>query len=273
MSPTSSDHSPREQGRTVVLATHFLGEAGRVADRMAVLDKGCLRAIGRPEELAATLWDGMPVDIDLGRNATTPELDIVLAVNGVSRCEAQANGLRAGVRDRNVVPAILAALHEARIAVFGAQLRQASMEDVYFALEETFTDGGGLVNGIQWPAVWAIVGKDIRAIRRSKAVVIPMLLVPTLLMIVLPLVIGYAARTASPGEGAGVILDSIPGKLAEPIEALPPRGPAPHARAGIPARTVVHDRAVNGERSDRRRCLRRREGTAHHGDAAAPADL
>ena len=78
------------------------------------------------------------------------------------------------------------------------------------------------MNGIQWPAVWAIVGKDIRAIRRSKAVVIPMLLVPTLLMIVLPLVIGYAARTASPGEGAGVILDSIPGKLAEPIEALPP---------------------------------------------------
>ncbi len=49
------------------------------------------------------------------------------------------------------------------------------------------------MNGIQWPAVWAIVGKDIRAIRRSKAVVIPMLLVPTLLMIVLPLVIGYAA--------------------------------------------------------------------------------
>ncbi len=129
----------RERGRTVVLATHFLGEAGRVADRMAVLAKGCLRAIGRPEELAATLWDGMPVDIDLGRNATTPELDIVLAVNGVTRCEAQANGLRAGVRDRNVVPAILAALHEARIAVFGAQLRQASMEDVYFALEETFT--------------------------------------------------------------------------------------------------------------------------------------
>ena len=55
------------------------------------------------------------------------------------------------------------------------------------------------MNGIQWPAVWAIVGKDIRAIRRSKAVVIPMLLVPTLevmtwaALICLPLVIGYAA--------------------------------------------------------------------------------
>lgn len=129
----------REHGRTVVLATHFLGEAGRVADRMAVLDEGRLRAIGRPDELAAELWDGVPVDIDLGRPATDPELALVLAVGGVARGEARATGLTAGVRDRTVVPAILAALHDARIDVFGAQLRHASMEDVYFALEQTFT--------------------------------------------------------------------------------------------------------------------------------------
>ena len=78
------------------------------------------------------------------------------------------------------------------------------------------------MSGVQWPAVWAIVAKDVTAIRRSKAVVIPMLLVPTLLMIVLPLVIGYAARTASPGLGAAPFLNSVPRQLAEPIEALPP---------------------------------------------------
>lgn len=75
---------------------------------------------------------------------------------------------------------------------------------------------------VQWSAVWAIVVKDITAIRRSKAVVIPMLLVPTLLMIVLPLVIGYAARRAAPGVGAAPLLSSVPRQLAEPIQALPP---------------------------------------------------
>src|SRR3546814_1160010 len=44
-----------EHGRTIVLATHFLGEAGRLADRMAVLDRGELVAYGRPGELADEL--------------------------------------------------------------------------------------------------------------------------------------------------------------------------------------------------------------------------
>ena len=78
------------------------------------------------------------------------------------------------------------------------------------------------MSGVQWPAVWAIVVKDVTAIRRSKSVVIPMLLVPTLLMVVLPLVIGYAARQSAPGVGAAPFLSSVPRQLAEPIEALPP---------------------------------------------------
>ncbi len=74
-----------------------------------------------------------------------------------------------------------------------------------------------------WPVIWTIVRRDLTAVRRSKAVVIPMLLVPTLLMIVLPLVVGYAARTASSSEvGAEAFLESVPRQLAEPIEALPP---------------------------------------------------
>ncbi len=78
--------------------------------------------------------------------------------------------------------------------------------------------------GIDWPVVWAVVRRDLTAVRRSKAVVIPMLLVPTLLMIVLPLVIGYAARTASSSEiGAGALLDAVPRQLAEPILELEPQ--------------------------------------------------
>ena len=137
----------REEGRTVVLATHFLGEAGRVADRMAVLDKGRLRAIGRPDELAAELWDGIPADIDLGRPATNRELALVNATPGVTRSETRATGLTIGARDRDVIPALLRVLHDADIAVYGAQLRRASMEDVYFALEQSFVTEGVTTDG------------------------------------------------------------------------------------------------------------------------------
>ena len=70
--------------------------------------------------------------------------------------------------------------------------------------------------------VRAVVARDLRAVRRSKAVVLPMMLVPVLLMVVLPLVVGVAARRASIDSGRIGFLDSLPARLAEPIQALPP---------------------------------------------------
>ena len=129
----------REQGRTVVLATHFLGEAGRIADRMAVLDHGRLRASGRPDELAAELWDGIPADIDLGQPPTTELVAMVGRLDGVLHVSARSEGLTISVLDREAMATVLRELAANEIDVFGANLRQASMEDVYFALEESFT--------------------------------------------------------------------------------------------------------------------------------------
>ncbi|MEX2294531.1 MAG: ABC transporter permease subunit [Acidimicrobiales bacterium] len=71
-----------------------------------------------------------------------------------------------------------------------------------------------------WPVIRAVIAKDLIAVRRSKAVVIPMLAVPTLLMVVLPLFVGLAAR-ASSNPDVGRILSSMPGDLARPILDLP----------------------------------------------------
>jgi len=127
----------REHGRTVLLATHFLAEAGRIADRMAILDHGRLLAIGRPDDLAAKLLNGIPADFDLGRSATELTMAMVERVEGVTRCEARPTGLTISVRDRDAMARVLGALNGAEISVFGASMRQASMEDVYFALVES----------------------------------------------------------------------------------------------------------------------------------------
>lgn len=68
----------------------------------------------------------------------------------------------------------------------------------------------------------AIVTKDLLAVSRSKAVVIPMLAVPALLMIVLPLLVGWAAR-GQQNPDISRILGTMPGDLARPILRLPQR--------------------------------------------------
>lgn len=71
-----------------------------------------------------------------------------------------------------------------------------------------------------WNAVRAVISKDFMAVRRSKAVVLPMLLVPALLLILLPLGIGLAAR----GQGTvdvSRILGTLPAGVARPILDLP----------------------------------------------------
>ncbi|HEX9994603.1 MAG TPA: ABC transporter permease subunit [Acidimicrobiales bacterium] len=78
------------------------------------------------------------------------------------------------------------------------------------------------MTGIDWRVVRAVVVKDLTAVRRSKAVVIPMVLVPLLLLVVLPLGIGLAAR-GQEAPGVSDFLDSIPGDLAAPILRLPAR--------------------------------------------------
>jgi len=72
-----------------------------------------------------------------------------------------------------------------------------------------------------WGAIRAVVAKDLTAVSRSKAVVIPMLAVPVLLLIILPLGIGLAAHGKGAVEGTG-LLDQIPGGLADEIASLPP---------------------------------------------------
>ncbi len=76
--------------------------------------------------------------------------------------------------------------------------------------------------GVDWPVVRAVIARDLCAVRRSKAVVIPMMLVPLLLLVVIPLLVGLAARQVSSPNGTISFLDSLPAALAEPIAKLPP---------------------------------------------------
>jgi ABC-2 type transport system ATP-binding protein len=128
-----------EHGRTVVVCTHFLGEAGRLAHRMAVLHRGRLQAFGRPDELAAALWDGLEADVDLGAPIDDRTLALVRDVDGVTAALPTADGTHLRVRDREVLAVVVATLVGREVPVYSAVPRTPTLEDVYFAIEAGFT--------------------------------------------------------------------------------------------------------------------------------------
>ena len=123
-----------EHGRTVVLCTHFLGEAGRLAHRMAVLDRGHLLAFGTPAELAGEIWKGLDVALDLGARADESLVDMLADSRGVLAVRATDSGAHLTVNDRSVIPLIVASLTSREVPVYGAVPMPPTLEDVYFAV-------------------------------------------------------------------------------------------------------------------------------------------
>jgi ABC-2 type transport system ATP-binding protein len=77
----------RDHGMTVLLTTHYMEEADALCDRVALLHRGALRAIGSPEDLKAAAGAGASLE-DVFRHHTGEALDDV---------EGEKGGLR-GVR-------------------------------------------------------------------------------------------------------------------------------------------------------------------------------
>jgi len=121
-----------EEGLTVLLTTHYLEEADRLASRLAIVERGRAVAEGRPEELKAGLR-GDAVAVGLGR----PEADgravaALERVRGVREVVLDGLSLRARVDEgATAVPAVLAALESAGVTVASVTVSRPSLDDVY----------------------------------------------------------------------------------------------------------------------------------------------
>lgn len=124
-----------EQGRTIVLCTHFLGEAGRLANRVAVLFDGTLHAFGKPAELAADLWSSKEVHLDLGSGASESVLGALGQLSVVVAAAPTATGAVVRITDREAVPHVVEACVAAGGAVYGVDPREPTLEDIYFEVE------------------------------------------------------------------------------------------------------------------------------------------
>ena len=126
------DRLAHKDGITVLLTTHYLDEADRLASRLAIVDHGKVVATGSPDELKAELR-GDAIVVELSDTAADEHAVAVLTgVPGIRESLVDGRALRARVdRGASAVPAVLSALDGAGIGVASVTISRPSLDDVY----------------------------------------------------------------------------------------------------------------------------------------------
>jgi ABC-2 type transport system ATP-binding protein len=122
----------RASGRTILLTTHYMDEAERLCDRVAVIDHGKVIALGSPRELIAELGGDHVVEFTPDREIEPGELNDLPSVRAV-RQEGEQYCL--SVSEPHVaLPALLERLRQHGHELASLTTRHASLEDVFVTL-------------------------------------------------------------------------------------------------------------------------------------------
>lgn len=124
----------RQGGGTVFLTTHYMEEAQRLCDRVAIMDHGRIIALGSPLELITSLGAQHVVEFALA-DAEEVEERVLDVLPGVERV-AQDNGrTRLTVsRVHETVPALMHLLRDRDLLLSELVTHHATLEDVFLSL-------------------------------------------------------------------------------------------------------------------------------------------
>jgi ABC-2 type transport system ATP-binding protein len=124
----------RSQGRTILLTTHYMDEAEKLCDRVAIVDHGKVIALGTPAELIARIGGDHFIEFRVEEKTPLDENSLLglPAVVNVRR-EEDAYCLAVTAPHRSV-PALLTLLQAQNRALAELTTRHASLEDVFVTL-------------------------------------------------------------------------------------------------------------------------------------------
>ena len=142
-----------DRGRTVLLTTHYMDEAERLCDRVAIVDHGKIIAQGSPNELVARLGGEHIVEFAL-TDDDRPALkaDSFQGLDSVLSARAENDGYLLTVAEpHRAIPAMLDELERQGRHLARLTTRHVSLEDVFVSLTGRHlrddTDDGASANG------------------------------------------------------------------------------------------------------------------------------
>jgi ABC-2 type transport system ATP-binding protein len=122
------------QGRTILLTTHYMDEAERLCDRVAIVDHGRVVDVASPNELIARLGGEHLIEFALAPGVVI-DTDELRRVSGVSSAVFEDGAYRLTVAAAHVtLPALLQRLDRDGLELARLSTRHASLEDVFVKL-------------------------------------------------------------------------------------------------------------------------------------------
>jgi ABC-2 type transport system ATP-binding protein len=121
----------REGGGTVLLTTHYMDEAERLCDRVAIFDRGRILAIDSPQNLIRGLGAEHVVAFAVSGGQQPPE-DFGSGLPGVIAVRRESDQRCLSVREPHVaIPALLELIKHSGLQLSSLTTRQATLEDVF----------------------------------------------------------------------------------------------------------------------------------------------
>ena len=121
----------REAGGTVLLTTHYMDEAERLCDRVAIFDRGKILAIDSPQKLIADLGAEHMVVFTVS-GSTEPADDFGTGLPGVIGVRRESEHRCLSVREPHIaIPSLLALINQQGLQLTSLTTRQATLEDVF----------------------------------------------------------------------------------------------------------------------------------------------
>jgi ABC-2 type transport system ATP-binding protein len=123
------------KGGTVLLTTHYMDEAERLCDRLAIVDHGRIIAEGTPADLIARLGGHHVVEFEVSGDSTRDALESWRELPGVEAVRHDNGLVSLTVREPHLtIPALLDAVEQMGRVLEHLTTRQASLEDVFVRL-------------------------------------------------------------------------------------------------------------------------------------------
>lgn len=125
-------------GRTIILTTHYMDEAERLCDRVAIMDHGKIIALGTPQQLIASIGGEHIVEFAIiGHESGDGRVDasLLTAIAGVQSHRVDAGLHQLTVRDlHTTVPIIFQSLTSQGLHLSDFRTHSATLEDVFVGL-------------------------------------------------------------------------------------------------------------------------------------------
>ncbi|MBP87853.1 MAG: multidrug ABC transporter ATP-binding protein [Planctomycetaceae bacterium] len=125
----------KRRGKTIFLNSHMLQEVELVCDRVAILDRGIVKALGTVDEIAPDQSEG--IELELTLTGGKPTIEAALGERTIGQWDSagdEQHRLRLRMSDQSAIDQCIDDLRKSDVSIVGLSPRRLTLEDAFLRL-------------------------------------------------------------------------------------------------------------------------------------------